>query len=314
MIGQQLDAYLQEYTQAQCAEPIGEDHPHRRTYFQRIWGSWSHHWQQAAADGSIDGAVVAEQIRRGRGYSGSGRLGGNPLRDVVLAEAVERKDPVALSSFETDYKGFSVGLAVKVNRRVADDPDDWWYCFLDELGGYSDPPGKLSKFGGRCGLKNWLGTVARNFARRHPPQTRQQIEREAKEAEDTRHVATPKEDASIQPLATVLRGALDQLTAQQRLVLCLRFAEDLPNKETAGVLGIHKGRVSHRQVAAIDKLEKAVQQIVENHADRETYEESRDALSDLPNLRQFAFTFCQQLREMVPEEEQVGTERRPSDD
>ncbi|MBN2293281.1 MAG: hypothetical protein JXM70_12695 [Pirellulales bacterium] len=126
-----------------------------------------YHWKQAVVDnGEVTSAAVAEHLQEGRGYRRGGQLGGDPMRDVVLAEAMTARDGRAPTVFEADYYGFSCGLAGRLNRRLVDNPDEWWNEFLDHLAGYSKQPGRLEKFAGRCGLQNWLGTVLWNFLRR----------------------------------------------------------------------------------------------------------------------------------------------------
>ena len=68
---------------------------------------------------------MTERIAAGHGYRAGGRLGGNPLRDVVLAVAMVRKDQRAPRVFQEDYYPFARGLAANVHKRLAADPD--WY-------------------------------------------------------------------------------------------------------------------------------------------------------------------------------------------
>ncbi|PZG12257.1 SigE family RNA polymerase sigma factor [Nonomuraea aridisoli] len=58
-------------------------------------------------------------------------------------------------------------------------------------------------------------------------------------------------------LRMVLRAALARLTARQRAVLVLRYFEDLPEKEIAGVLGCSVGTVrstAHRSLARLREV------------------------------------------------------------
>ena len=229
---------------------------------QRLWICWRHHWQQAvemAADGRADGQEVAQRIRTGQGYRRGQQLGGDSLRDVVLAEAVLARDPAATACFEEEYKSFCIKQGRKVNPQVDQDPDDFWCGLLDRLAGYSSPPGKLAQFVGRCGLRNWLGRTANNFACDYPPQ----LTSSGSEVEDvigpTPPDESPETDECLKLLAQFVRQALDDLPSEDRLVLYLVHVDQLPGKEVAKVFGIAAGNVSRRKEKATDRLRVAME-------------------------------------------------------
>jgi len=89
-------------------------------YLARMWRAWSWHWQMAVECGHEDGRQglkVAESIRAGRGYAGHCKLGGDPLRDVVLAEAVCQRAGPATEQFTHEYAGLAVGVARKFSPK-----------------------------------------------------------------------------------------------------------------------------------------------------------------------------------------------------
>jgi hypothetical protein len=91
----QLTQWLSDYSRAFCASTIGPDHESHRRCLERLWKCWSDHWQSALEAHGVerfDGGEVSASIRAGRGYKGAGQLGGDPLRDIVLAESVTRGD------------------------------------------------------------------------------------------------------------------------------------------------------------------------------------------------------------------------------
>ena len=89
-----------------------------------------------------DGWQVAEQIRQGKGYKKNGQLGGDPLRDVVLAQAIQLKDERALAVFAREYQPFIVAQ-VRRFQPAGQDPTPCWNDLLIELGGYLLPEGTL---------------------------------------------------------------------------------------------------------------------------------------------------------------------------
>jgi RNA polymerase sigma-70 factor (sigma-E family) len=75
-----------------------------------------------------------------------------------------------------------------------------------------------------------------------------------------------------QARAAVVRQALQALPARQRAVLVLRFFEDLPVTEVAGLLGCSEGAVKTQTHRGIRKL----RQLLGAEAGVETTEEERD--------------------------------------
>ena len=131
-------------------------------YLARLWQCLHHHWCDAigpagrtatsicepSPNGHVTVEQVAQQIAKGQGYRGGGRLGGDPLRDIVLAVAMVAKDGRATQVFQDDYYAFAVAVAAKVHQRLADDPDPWWSELLDDLAGYTRPKAKLDQYKG----------------------------------------------------------------------------------------------------------------------------------------------------------------------
>jgi RNA polymerase sigma factor (sigma-70 family) len=202
------------------------------------------------------------------GADGKGQLGGDPLRDVVLAEAMLQGEPSALAAFSREYRQFAVGQAAKLQPRFRSD-DDWWHDLLTELQGQLKPPGKLARFHGRCSLRNWLGTVVRNFLyTRISQSTREGAHTVPIDADDGREIGAGDEGPEQilisrechDLLAQRVRQALDILDAEAAALLQLLFVEQLPGKEIAGLLGIHPGNVTRRKEQALRSLESALRE------------------------------------------------------
>ncbi|MFB4301816.1 SigE family RNA polymerase sigma factor [Actinomadura sp. NTSP31] len=65
------------------------------------------------------------------------------------------------------------------------------------------------------------------------------------------------DDMSAVDLKLAVRGALTRITPRQRMVLALRFLEDLPEAEVARILGCSVGTVrstTHRSLARLRRL------------------------------------------------------------
>lgn len=230
--------------------------PRRTRYLKRMSGVWAHHWNTAIEQSRsryASGLRVIRRIRAGKGYARGGVLGGDPLRDVVLAEAVQNREPSARTIFEQQYKGSILDSATRVDGRINDYWDDWWHDFSVWLFGDADPPGKLLRFGGKCGLSNWLDTVARRYVFAELKKRRRTVPLDSC-AEPAVFADQVAEDDFLAKLRADIQQALDQLPARQRCVLVMVYFEDRPQIDVARVLGVHKGQVTRIKQKALGKM------------------------------------------------------------
>ncbi len=275
-----LDERLADYSANVCSDVIAKERNEWPLYLGRLWQCLGYHWQHAI-EGSCNGQTTASgvvaRLQKGKGYRRGGKLGGDPLRDMVLAVAMVQKDERAPVVFTEDYQGFAKGLAWKINRRLTANPDEWWYDLLDHLAGYSKPKARLDRFLGRCGLQNWLGTVVWNFLRRWdlpdggsdgPPI-------------DIPDPPSPKTDGeSLEHFKAIVRLAIESLRKKDRLLLALVYVDRLQQNEAAAVLGVHPGQVSRRLKKVLDHLEKTIKELAEERLSKDAcvgiFEDLRD--------------------------------------
>ena len=301
-LAEQLERWLREYSKPLCEQVVAEKHPEYPSYVNRLWRCWGYHWLQAAGkspDGKIRGQEVAERIRAGKGYSRGGRLGGDPLRDVVLAVALGMKENEAAICFQTDYYDFSRHLAGKQNHRFMHDVDDWWNEFVDFLAGYTQPPGKLERFIGKCALRNWLGTVLWNFLRRRPLP-------EGINGDDLPDNPTsPADDVAQQEclalFTRLVAEAFDKLPKDDRLLLRLLYVDGLQLKQAAAVIGVVPGQASRRRGRAIQRFQQLLSEQVADSEREESYQDCLQYLMEDP--RDFAVALCDVLEDSLAEED-----------
>jgi RNA polymerase sigma factor (sigma-70 family) len=250
-------ARLDEWTDCYTRE-IGAPRPPTEAFARGLWACWAHHWRTAieVTAGPADGWAVAAEIESGTGRRGRGQLGGNVIRDVVLAHAMLLHDNPAIARFESAYKDPIVRQVVAV-RRFARDDMDWWNELLAELVGASrkDRPGRLTRFNGRSGLVPWVVTVAVRFL----------CDRKAERvfpgiAEDTVAAATKPglevlSAECLDLLARRVRVALEALDAKQRLVLKMAYIDRMSGQDIAGVFRIHPGNVTRLRQDALRALQ-----------------------------------------------------------
>jgi len=302
MLARQIHEWLVQYSQGVCSAVVDVNHAGYQRYCQRLWTCWRHHWQQAVElDPSADGLAVGESVRSGEGYSRGKQLGGDPLRDVVLAEAVQSGDGTACALLEAEYKPFCIAQGRAVNREAVKDADDWWYQLLDRLAGYSRQPGKLQSYSGKCGLRFWLGRVARNFAN----DWRDGCADGGNAVDEWVTPPTPdaaEVDDCIRLLAGFVRRGLDGLASDERLVLCLIFVDDLPGKEVAKLLGVAPGNISRRRAKAESRLRELLQQEALARGRAQGVEDCLELVGSRRNWQHFAEVFCDLLRKSRPED------------
>lgn len=224
----------------------------------RLWACWSHHWRTAVerAGGPVDGFAVAAQIEAGRGYCRGGNLGGNVLRDVVLAAAMLRRDDAAVRRFEAEYKDTVVRQVTAV-RRFAGHESEWWNDLLADLVGVGKAgrDGRLARFSGRSGLAGWTVTVAVRFladrVTRRPPTADLGDDLIDPTAGTLRGVISAD---CLELLTGRVRDALAALSPRERLALRLSVVDGLQGQQIAGVFRINPGNVSRLLQSARDAL------------------------------------------------------------
>lgn len=262
----QLNVWLNEYlptvASPELRNALVDDSVPRR----KLWACWAHHWQQAIAaapEKRADGFEIASRIRAGQG--GTGQLGSNPLRDVLLAWAAHEGDGFALSVFESNHGNSTRILAQSAFPDLKSD-SDWWPDFQSNLVRIGDQQGKLDKFAGHCGLGHWLGTVVKRWAldrRRAQSRHREHME-ELRDRASTimpLPVADANESADCRGLLVrTIRDALGTLPAENRLVLIRLHADGRTGRQIAAELGINAGNVSRRKTLAEASLGDALRE------------------------------------------------------
>lgn len=223
-----------------------------------LWTCWSHHWRTAAevAGRPADGWAVAAEIEAGTGRRGRGQLGGNVIRDVILAHAMLQHDNAAIARFESDYKD-PIVRQVAAARRSARGDQDWWNELLAELVGASreDRPGRLTRYNGRSGLIPWVVTVAVRFlSDRKSDRAHTGITGDTLAAPASVPGLEVLSAECLDLLAARVRAAFTGLDARQRLVLKLAYIDRMSGQDIAGVFRVHPGNVTRLRQDALREL------------------------------------------------------------
>ena len=122
---------------------------------------------------------------------------------------------------------------------------------------------KLGSFRGDCRVDTWLLRIAVNLVRDHGKSRRNSfwkrlvgLEKERIDSKFTLVLAQPSPEASLlarEELKEVWK-ALDAVSAQQRTIFLLRYAEEMSLAEIAGVLGLAIGSVKAQLFRATSRV------------------------------------------------------------
>jgi RNA polymerase sigma factor (sigma-70 family) len=299
----QIERWIKEHGEAACGRIPTSEEPLRNEAAARLWQCWEYHWRQAVElnGGEVDGFEVAKRVAAGRGLLKGGRLGGNPFEDVVLAAAVLHREPVAIQRFTERFRADAIRSARKTYLSPHEDEEDWWCQFLMHLMGLGPRNGKLDRFQGRCGLKNWLPRVAKNFKGGV-------IRLQGGDDADWENLGDgpqpdPGERECHELLSGVLRNTLAQLTPPQRTLFYMIYVERLALKDVAPFLEIHAGNVGRHRKATIEQLDAMLAQLDDATNKGRAYQDCLKSLTDTRNWRELADVFLETLRDLHEEGE-----------
>lgn len=243
------------------------------------------------------------------GHSAADRtsLGGNPLRDCVLASAMLCKTQGAVEYFQKQYYGYLQGIAFQVHAHFGNDPDEWWNEFLDFLAGYTHEKGKLATYQGKCALQYWLRVVLWNYLRRRP------IYGSAYEfPEEIPMVGSNEEELSLQEsvalFTKLIREALEALPEKYRLLLSMIYIDSLLKKDIAAVFQVHPGQITRWEEKGLRILRKEITKRLETLPRKDLHEEIIGGIVNKPE--EFCEAMTKALKELrsLDETEDVSPE------
>lgn len=268
-VAKTVDSWMERYGDEMKLGELGATF--RSSCSLRLWDTWAHHWRVAAGESSsgiADGSDVAEMLQRGIRPTTLGTMGGNPLRDVVLAEAALARSEAAVQLLYHEYHGI---YSHEVRKAIRQEPDeDQWQDLVTTLviGSAADVraghSGRLAAYKGHSSLKCWLRPVSRHYVldslRRR--QTRMLAEqRFAAERGSPIEKAQDELSELREALDTLAQGAARALAGipeRERWVLVLHFKEGWTNNAIAHAIAKSPGQTSRiREQAArsfVDKV------------------------------------------------------------
>ncbi|MDR0391822.1 MAG: hypothetical protein LBH59_07945 [Planctomycetaceae bacterium] len=268
-IQRNIASLIRVYSAEVCEKEIDESHAHFETYLQFLIVCIRFHAGQSQFELQIDELIQA--LQNGRSPSMNTCLGGDPLRDCVLAVSLLSKDRKAVVVFEKDYFNYLKSIARRIHATFGNDADDWWNEFLDFLAGYSRTNGKLEKYQGKSALRPWLRVVLWNFLRRRPiaDNTTEIIEDALATKPNTNEIEL---NENITFFANLVRESVQEIPKRDRLLLAMIYIDNLLKKDIAAMFQVHPGQIGRWERAAVDLFRQNLLHRLENLPNRDSYE------------------------------------------
>jgi len=276
-----LVGWLVIYSKRVCDRVVTAGDDRDSMHSERMWLCLSYHWQQAAElapDGKIDGTEVADSVREGQGYKDGGQLGGDPLRDVVLAVAMQNEDNRATTCFQKEYRDFSRAIAGKLSSQLYRQVDEWWDELVDHLAGYTKSA-SLAHYAGKSALRTWLPKVIWNFLRRQRLGAGGEGEIPEHWVGETELVITDERlDECCQAFVPMVANALGALEKWERLILRLYYVDGWTQQEIARLFNMTSGHMGRLRKTATKKLHENLREAAAELDQTGSYKEHLDYL------------------------------------
>ena len=206
--------------------------------------------KQLGADPAVDSAIDL--------------LAGLDLEDLYLTAACALNLPAAWDRLFKLYSEHVSNVAHQVclTHQQADDlaSDVLTHLFFQDRSGKR----RIASYEGRGSLRTWLGTIIR-----HRAVNQSQLKAlEALPLEALRDKASDRATSELEAalmrtkyhhvIADTFRAAAEELTERERLVLILRYDEEMTGTEIAKTLGVHPAQVTRTTKLAQIKFRTAV--------------------------------------------------------
>ncbi len=224
---------------------------------------------------SLDGVAFARRVREiaaGMGMDPVTAVARLRLDDLYLSTACAAGDAAAWEECGSCYFKFIRDFA----RRFL--PDAAARDLADQVIADLWNAGKMRLFEGRSSLKTWLGTLVAHSALNRlsgkaPPVSLDV--RGTAMAKDPSVLLRPEAAQSAELLSALVKNALRELPAEERLLLQLYYEQGLTLEEMEVAMRVSKATLSRRLQRLRARLKQAV-----DRAARESYGMAADALRD----------------------------------
>ena len=180
------------------------------------------------------------------------------VKETDLVRSAQRGDENALNHLINSYYQSVFAYFYKNTGRYHQSKDLTQEVFIKMVTG-------ISRYKPRAPFKSWLFTIASNHLKNYY----RTISRHPEQMELSDEIAVSRSGASEADMKSDIEAALEQLPAEQKEAIILRFHSGFTIKEISGITGAMETTVKARIRYALDKLKKELEGYDEN--DRQIY-------------------------------------------
>lgn len=200
--------------------------------------------------------------------------------DFCLVLACERGDEKAWEDLVKNFDATVKSAARKISSN-SEDAEDLASSIWAELYGLKEGKSKLAYFSGRGSLAGWLRAVTNQLAidgfrkmkRLVQIEEDREFENLARDSSEktgnetvVSHTENPEEIFSerqtAKDVSKALKKAIDELDAEDKLILKLYYFDDLKLKDIGATLGFHEATASRKLARMQTEIRKAVEKIL----------------------------------------------------
>jgi RNA polymerase sigma factor (sigma-70 family) len=254
-----LHDVIARFTPGLCGRVVSAREAQFNLYLRRVQFCVEYH---AARLGESEPAQVVERLERGE--LGARVLQGNLVREVLLAQALELREPTAAQVFEAEYMPVVRSMARHLGGdRAADAVENFAAELLLPRDGRLP---RIATYQGRTTLRQWLAAVVANVWRTELRRSRPSVPAGFEPDGRDRLIKGRRSgaDAAAEPpvdfrqceelLRPIFQAAGRLLEAEDRLLLQMLLLDGVPQKALARGLGLSSGTITRRRQRAIETI------------------------------------------------------------
>ena len=179
-----------------------------------------------------------------------------PDAEQALVQRAQKGDHEAFAALVTEHQRYVYNLVLRVVRNEEEALDLAQETFLRAWTA-------LPNFRGQSRFRTWLYRIATNLCYNHLPNLRRSLSDLSDDAiadvpENNPAFDNPAHNLESQELRTYLHKAIDELEENYRLLLSLRYQNELSYEEIASTLNLPLGTVKTGLFRAKEQLRRAL--------------------------------------------------------
>lgn len=282
-----VDGWQAKYAKVVFDAPDEVPQEPKEQMFGKLYNCWLFHWENGGT--ARDGSKVVDSLENERGFQGGGNLGGNPLFDLVEAEALWQNQNKAWDYYRQNYAPTLNAVAQRVcslSPATGFTSDDWmqqFYLYLRQSNSKQAP--RLRLYAGQSGLKQWLATVLTTFIHdklKRPSRLKigiwKQGENMTETTDNSTRLASERRYENLySKLILAFQNAYATLDEDEKTRIRL-YINNVSNVDVARTYGENESKSTRKRQAILEKFRKAF--FVEIQRDSELRDNFNDLLTD----------------------------------